>query len=49
MNVCGDAAKAGARSLVSDGVKYAFKSHALVTVMRAGSRVKRRKRKRETA
>jgi hypothetical protein len=49
MRDCADAANAGARSLVSGGVKYAFRDHALVTVMRAGSRVKRRKRERKTA
>jgi hypothetical protein len=49
MQACSDAANAGARSLVAGGVKYAFRDHALVTVMRAGSRLKRRKRERETA
>jgi len=49
MQACADAARTGAVSLVSGGVKYAFKGGALVTVMRPGSRIKKRKREREIA
>lgn len=47
MRACADAAGSGAVSLVSGGVKYVFRGRAIVTVMRPGSRIKKKKRERE--
>lgn len=47
VRACADAAGSGAVSLVSAGVKYVFRGRAIVTVMRPGARIKKRKRERE--